>query len=185
MKQLSSKILLLLVLAVGLASCKTSRSVVSEESECLSSKVQLTIPGKDNSFTVNGTMKMKRNERVQLSFLMPVFRSEVVRLEVSPDTILVVDRMNKRYVRATREELKGILPKKATFKNLEKMLRAAAKPDGKRSLTGAEVGFPSMEKAKLELSDFSDKTFTLPPTQLSQKYQEVTIEEIMKMLHKL
>lgn len=184
MKKLSTRILLLLILAVGMASCKSSRSGVAEESEYLSSKVQLTIPNKESSFTVNGTMKMKRDDRVQLSLLMPILRSEMVRLEVSPDTILVVDRMNKRFVRASRKELKGLLPKKVTFDNLEKLLYNAAKPEGKRSITGTELGIPSMDKAKLELSGFSDKPFTLTPTQLSQKYQEVTLEEILQMLNK-
>ena len=55
--------------------------------------------------TVSGSMKMKSGERIQLSVLMPVFRSEVMRMEVTPDEVLLIDRMNKRYVRATRDEL--------------------------------------------------------------------------------
>ena len=53
---------LLLLLAVGLAGCKTSRhsSSLSGESACLSSKVQLTVPHKDATLTVNGTMKLKK-----------------------------------------------------------------------------------------------------------------------------
>ena len=44
---------LLLLLAVGLAGCKTSRhsSSLSGESACLSSKVQLTVPHKDATLT--------------------------------------------------------------------------------------------------------------------------------------
>ena len=54
---------LLLLLAVGLAGCKTSRhsSSLSGESACLSSKVQLTVPHKDATLTVNGTMKLKKD----------------------------------------------------------------------------------------------------------------------------
>ena len=98
---------LLLLLAVGLAGCKTSRhsSSLSGESACLSSKVQLTVPHKDATLTVNGTMKLKKEECMQISFLMPILRTEVARMEVTPDEILLVDRMGKRYVRATRKEL--------------------------------------------------------------------------------
>ena len=170
---------LLLLLAVGLAGCKTSRhsSSLSGESACLSSKVQLTVPHKDATLTVNGTMKLKKEECMQISFLMPILRTEV-----TPDEILLVDRMGKRYVRATRKELKDVLPKKADFAHLEKLLYAASKPNGKKVLTGKELGIPSLEKGKIELSNFSDKPFALTPTQLSQKYKEVELEELLEML---
>ena len=97
----------------------------------MSSKVQLTIPNKGGTVTVNGTMKLVSGERMQLSFLMPILRSEIARLEITPNDVLVVDRMGKRYVQATRKELKDILPRKADFAYLEKILFDAAKPGGK------------------------------------------------------
>ena len=98
-----------------LAGCKTTRkaetSKFPESTRYLSSKVRLTVPTKDAVFTVNGTMKLISGERMQLSFLMPIIRTEVARMEVTPEEILLVDRMGKRYVRATRKELKDVLPK--------------------------------------------------------------------------
>ena len=122
MKQVksNSKILLfLLFFLCCLTGCKTSRkaetSKLPESARYLSSKVRLTIPSKDAVFTVNGTMKLISGERMQLSFLMPIIRTEVARMEVTPEEILLVDRMGKRYVRATRKELKDVLPKKGGF----------------------------------------------------------------------
>lgn len=178
---------LLLLLAVGLAGCKTSRTAgsLSKDSHYLSSKVLLTVPHKDATLTVHGTMKLKNGELMQISFLMPILRSEVARMEVSQDEILLVDRMGKRYVRATRKELKDVLPKKSDFKHLEKLLYAASKPNGKKVLTGKELGIPSLEKGKIELSNFSNKNLTITPTQLSQKYKEVPLEELLEMLMSL
>ncbi|WP_276869084.1 DUF4292 domain-containing protein [Bacteroides heparinolyticus] len=178
------RMLPLLLLAVALVGCKTSRMAHMgvENTGYLSSKVQLTVPHKDAVLTVNGTMKLKEGERMQLSFLMPILRTEVARMEVTPDDILLVDRMGKRYVQATRKELKRILPKKADFARLEKLLYAASKPDGKKTLTGKELGIPSLAKGKLVFSDFSNKGFTMSPTQLSQKYREVAWEELLEML---
>ena len=178
--------LFLLFFLCCLTGCKTSRkaetSKLPESARYLSSKVRLTIPSKDAVFTVNGTMKLISGERMQLSFLMPIIRTEVARMEVTPEEILLVDRMGKRYVRATRKELKDVLPKKADFAHLEKLLYAASKPNGKRVLTGKELGIPSLEKGKIELSNFSDKPFALTPTQLAQKYKEVELEELLAML---
>ncbi len=114
-------LLLLLTLVVGLSGCKTSRKAISslEEPRYLSSKVQLTIPNKEGPITVNGTMKLVSGERMQLSFLMPIIRSEIARLEITPDDVLVIDRMGRHYVQASRKELKGILPKKADFAHLD------------------------------------------------------------------
>lgn len=98
-----------------LAGCKSSKHLATSEtktstkaptSSYLASKLQLTIPGKKGSMSVGGTMKMKTHERVQISLLMPILRTEVARIEVTPDEVLLVDRMNKRFVRATKAELK-------------------------------------------------------------------------------
>ncbi len=181
-------LLLMAVLVLCFTGCKTSRQAqppVSKETGYLSSKVQLTIPHKDAVLTVNGTLRLKKGERVQLSFQMPVLRAEVARVELTPDTVLMVDRMGKRFVRASRDELKDVLPRKADFSHLEKLLYEASRPGGKAALTGKDLGIPSMTKGQIALSDFSDKEFTMVPTRLSSKYEEVALYELLEMLMSL
>ena len=132
--------------------------------------------------SIGGTMKMKTHERVQVSLLMPILRTEVARIEITPDEVLLVDRMNRRFVRATKEELKGMLPKNAEFSRLEKILMDASLPGGKTELTGKDVGIPSLEKAKVQLYEFSTKEFSMTPTELTAKYRQVPLEELVKML---
>lgn len=178
---------LLLVLVV-LAGCKSSKRLATSETKApvssyLASKLQLTIPNKKGgSMSVGGTMKMKTHERVQVSLLMPILRTEVARIEITPDEVLLVDRMNRRFVRATKEELKGMLPKNAEFSRLEKILMDASLPGGKTELTGKDVGIPSLEKAKVQLYEFSTKEFSMTPTELTAKYRQVSLEELVKML---
>ena len=125
----------LLLMVVILAGCKSSKHVVVEKEKVavtptfsyLASKLQLTIPSKSGSMSVGGIMKMKSNELVQISLLMPILRTEIARIEIAPDKVLIVDRMNKRYVRATKDELKYILPKNAEFKNVEVMYKNEAR----------------------------------------------------------
>ena len=152
-----SYLLPLLLLVMLLAGCKTSKVVKTApvEPAYLSSK------------------------------LMPVFRSEVMRMEVTPDEVLLIDRMNKRYVRATRDELKELLPENADFDRLEKLLFKASLPGEKKELTGRELGIPSLEKAKVRLSDFSTAEFELIPTEVSSRYTQVALEDLLKMLMKL
>ena len=152
----------LLLLVVMLAGCKSTKNITSSvpvaEPCYLSSKLQLTIPsGSDGSITTGGTMKMKGGERVQLSILMPILRTEIARLEITPDEVLLIDRMNKRYVRAS----------------------------GKAELSGKELGIPSLERAKVRLYDFSSKEFAMTPTEISDRYTQVPLEELLNMLTKL
>ena len=107
---------------------------------------------------------------------------DYVRIEITPDEVLLVDRMNRRFVRATKEELKGMLPKNAEFSRLEKILMDASLPGGKTELTGKDVGIPSLEKAKVQLYEFSTKEFSMTPTELTAKYRQVPLEELVKML---
>ena len=166
---------LVLLMAVCLAGCKTAKHAagpISEDTGCLSAKVQLTVPSKNAVLTVNGTLKLVKGERMQLSFLMPILRTEVARVEVTPDEALLVDRMGKRYVRVTREELKDLLPRKATYARLEKLLYHAAKQNT-AELTAKDLGLHSLEKAKLTFSDFS------------AKYEQVELYELLEMLMSL
>ena len=176
----------LLLVVVVLAGCKSSKRLATSETKApvssyLASKLQLTIPNKKGgSMSVGGTMKMKTHERVQVSLLMPILRTEVARIEITPDEVLLVDRMNRRFVRATKEELKGMLPKNAEFSRLEKILMDASLPGGKTELTGKDIGIPSLEKAKVQLYEFSTKEFSMTPTELTAKYNQVPLEVLVK-----
>lgn len=180
------RIVYLLLIVVVLVGCKSSKHLsVSEapKSTYLASRLQLTVPNKKGgSMSVGGTMKLKSHERVQISLLMPILRTEVARIEVTPNGVLFVDRMNKRFVRATKDELKNILPKNADFSRLEKLLVNASLPGGKTELTGKELGFPSLEKANVHLYEFSTKEFSMTPTELTAKYRQVPLETLVKML---
>ena len=132
--------------------------------------------------SVGGTMKMKSHERVQISLLMPIIRTEVARIEVTPSELLFVDRMNKRFVRPPKSELKEILSKNVEFSQLEKLLTDASRPGGKTELSGKDLGIPKLEKAKVQLYEFSTKEVSITPTELTSRYRQVSLEELMKML---
>ena len=172
-----------LLIAVVLVGCKSSKRLTATKvpevatSEAaipsyLASRLQLTIPSKGGRMSVGGTMKMKSRERVQISLLMPILRTELARIEVTPTEVLFVDRMNKRFVRATKKELKEILSKNVEFSQLEKLLTDASKPGG----------IPKLEKAKVQLYDFSTKELSITPTEVTSRYRQVSLEELMKML---
>lgn len=172
-----------LVLLTLLTGCRTSRDTARHAAEsCLSSKVKLTIPLQNSVYTVNGTLKLVSGERMQVSFLMPVIRTEVARIDLTPTELLLVDRMGRRYTHVTRNELKGLLPRKADFAHLEQLIYKAAAPGGKTVLEGKDLGLKKLERGRLELSDFSREPLSLSPTRLSSRYRLVPMEEILELL---
>lgn len=117
----------LFCLALLFFSCKSSRQVTSNRAvvanssqkylglvldqapafDSFSSKVRFSarLDGKDLS--VSGSIKIKKNEIIQLS-VAPFLGIEVARAEITPEYILVIDRMNKRYVQAPLSFLKSL-----------------------------------------------------------------------------
>lgn len=181
---------LLLMAMLTLAGCKSSRSAGKGSAdimhtEYLSSKLELTIPHKDAVFTVGGTMKLKRKEMIQFSLLMPILRTEVARVQVTPDELLIVDRMNRRFVRAGDSELRYAVVSGFTYDKLEKLLRRMARDGKSKSITGEDLGLAKLKKAKVEFYDFSTDPISISPIELSSRYKQVTLEEMLQLLTSL
>jgi hypothetical protein len=113
---------------------------------------------------------------------MPLLGSEMARLEMTPDTLMIIDRMNRRYVQAPVNAVNAMINRRVSFAQVEKLIRDAAKPDGKRTLTGSELGIPGMDKAQIGLSNFSNKEFTWNSTRPSARYEKVDWELLLKAL---
>lgn len=86
-------------------------------SQVISAKtdVELTLDGKQVS--VNGSLKMKRDALIQLSFTFLGF--EVGRVEFTPTEVLLVDRANKRYVRGNYNDVSVLKEANLNFTTLQ------------------------------------------------------------------
>ncbi|WP_321478960.1 DUF4292 domain-containing protein [uncultured Bacteroides sp.] len=177
---------LLLALAL-LTACKSSKIAVKPLTtvtpSSLSSKIQLTVPYKGDEVRMGGSMKMETDRRIQFSIQLPIIRTEVARIDMTPDEMLIVDRMNKRFVRADKVQLATIFPKGNAFVRLQRLLLKAAQPRGKSTFEGKELGLSSfLNGTRLRLYDFSTNGITLTPSKLSSKYTEVEFNDLIKLL---
>ena len=65
----------------------------------ISSKIKVKIDANGKSITTTGTLKMKKNEIIQLTLIDPILGlMEVGRMEFSPSKVVIIDRINKQYV---------------------------------------------------------------------------------------
>ena len=86
--------------------------------EGLTAKMSLALDISGKTTKVSGTMRVKKGEVVQLS-VAPLLGIEVARAEISPNGVLVIDRMNKRYVRVSFDELQELTNAQLDFYSLQ------------------------------------------------------------------
>lgn len=72
--------------------------------EYVTSKMNLNLSSGTKSVSVGGALRMKRNDVIQLS-LVALGIMEVGRLEMTPDYIMVMDRMGRQYVKANYKDI--------------------------------------------------------------------------------
>lgn len=116
---------------------------------CLTAKVKVKVAGVGKDLSVSGNLKMKRDEVVQLSLYF--LGMEVGRLEFSPQEVLVIDRMNKQYVRASYSEVSFLEKADLDFYALQALFWNEVFVPGARD--------PSSEAYRFELSEVDGKTF--------------------------
>ena len=107
--------------------------------EALTAKMSLTLDlGRKGETKVSGTLRIKKGEVVQLS-IAPLLGIEVARAEISPDGILVIDRMNKRYVEVSFAEVKALAKADLDFHTLQALFLNELFLPGKGDLTARDA----------------------------------------------
>lgn len=108
---------------------------LSNDWKALTAKMSLTLQlGEKDATKVNGTLRIKKGEVIQLS-VAPVLGIEVARAEISPEGVLVIDRLHKRYVRVSFEELQTLLKTDLNFHILQALFLNELFLPGKADLT--------------------------------------------------
>ena len=142
-----------------LASCSTTKSIKKSHSiegmtetefvenvienaggwNALTAKVSLSLDWEGKGETkVSGTLRIKKGEVVQLS-IAPLLGIEVARAEISPNGILVIDRMNKRYVEVSFAEVKALAKADLDFHTLQALFLNELFLPGKGDLTARDA----------------------------------------------
>ena len=142
-----------------LASCSTTKSIKKSHSiegmtesefvenvienaggwNALTAKMSLSLDWEGKGETkVSGTLRIKKGEVVQLS-IAPLLGIEVARAEISPDGILVIDRMNKRYVEVSFAEVKALVKADLDFHTLQALFLNELFLPGKGDLTARDA----------------------------------------------
>lgn len=97
-------------------------------------RVQLNMGSESSSVSVNANMRIRRGELIRLS-VAPVLGIEVARMDITPKGVLVIDRMNRRYVEIGFAEVTDILKVDVDFNALQSLFLNEIFLPGRESLT--------------------------------------------------
>ena len=157
--------LLMTVLMVALlASCSATKSIKTSHSiegmtekefvehvidnaggwHALTAKMALSVDLGKGTTKVNGTLRIKKGEVIQMS-IAPFLGIEVARAEISPDGILVIDRMNKRYVEVSFAEVEALAKANLDFHTLQALFLNELFLPGKGDLTARDASLFKVE----------------------------------------
>jgi len=158
MKRIYIKRILYVVLIsaiIPISSCKSKRDIIkltspvedkanSElfsdildnalEFESLSARLNIGLTTKSNSLSSKAQMKLLKDRGMMVS-VQPLFGIEVLRLYIDPDYVVLIDRMNKRYVRESMETVKSLYPMGFDYYTLQSILTNSLFVSGKKDVT--------------------------------------------------
>ena len=151
-------------------------------SGCLTAKVKLRLRTGKKEMSVNGTLRMKRDDVVQLSLRALGF--EVGRLEFTPADVLLVDRINSQYVRAGYDEVAFLRRAGLNFYAVQALFWNELFAPGSQNLTEALPRFRvsaggattrlRFDGAADLVYDFQTKTSTARITRVTVEPQEAS-----------
>ncbi len=73
------------------------------------------------SVKLSTTLRMRRDEVIRLQLLLPIIGSEVGRIEFTPTSVLIIDRMNKQYIQADYAKVDFLRKNNITFYTLQSL----------------------------------------------------------------
>ena len=88
------------------------------DTKVLTAKMKVNLAMGEKNVSLSGTMRMKRGDVIQLSMTFPII-GEVCRMEFTANEVLIVDRINTRYVRAGYDQIDFLRSANLDFSALE------------------------------------------------------------------
>lgn len=170
--------------------------------EAMTAKMDLTLKSGSKSITVGGNYRLKRNEMVQINLVVSMIISvNVGTLELTPDYILVIDRLHKRYCKVAYTDVPSLGQAGIDFNYLQRVFWGEAEESPIKEITWkydnwlplADGQFPgklqfalktsgASYQAQFDLRNLSVSDNWSTRTEVSSKYTAVSLEDIMKTM---
>lgn len=173
---------------------------IGQEQTCITAKVRMELSSGGRGTAVGGTLRMKRNDVIQLSVVAFGF-IEVALIEMTPDYFMVVDKMGKQYVKSPYGDVPFLRNRHVDFYTIQTFFWDEQTSDysgwerrdfvslaGRNFPTRHRITIPNGSKpvkADLTLSGLKLDSEWETRTQLSARYTEVPADELLSRIMEL
>lgn len=82
---------------------------------------------------------MRKDECIRIQLLMPILRSELARIEFTPDYVLLIDRYHKEYIKASYSEVSFLANNGISFYSLQSLFWNQLTAPGAKHLSAADL----------------------------------------------
>lgn len=166
----------------------TSPADVVSLPEAVSARAGVELIGEDLS--CSGRLRMLRDDVVQLNLVL--LGMNVGTLEFTPDTVLLIDRVNKQYVRAPYTDIAALSERQMGFREIQALFwgdNMAGRTDSQLSWTYSAFGkvnrhkIPSNHQVRFRTAS-KEAGFNMSLTEISNERQWATRTEIDETKYK-
>ena len=168
-------------------------------------KLNLSLQAGDKNISVNGTYRVKRDDVIQINLTYTMLITvNVGAMELTPDYIMIVDRLHKRYCKVAYGEVPALGQAGIDFAYLQRIFWGEATEGQYRTLQWTyanwtpvadgqfpgQIAFsvehgPSPYKAIFNLSNIRESSNWDTRTEISSKYTQVSYDTVMKAIMNL
>lgn len=141
------------------------REVISNavKYDTFTSKVNLKLNAGGNSFTTKGTIRIIKDELFQLS-IQPILGIEMFRIQVTPDSIIIIDKPGRRYLSEAIADFINDSPIDVHLNTLQALfMNQVFIPNHYADIVAADYksfDFKKTEQSGLQLIPKHDKTYS-------------------------
>ena len=171
--------------------------VQKKDETCITARVRMDLSSGGKSASVGGSLRMKRDDVIQLS-IVTFGIIEVARIEMTPDYFMLIDKMGRQYVKASYSDVEFLRSGNVDFYTIQAYFwdeqtsnysgwvrKDFVNIAGRNLPTTHNISIPlgsKTVKANLFLSGLNTDTEWEKRTEVSSRYKQVSVDELMSRI---
>lgn len=116
---------------------RVAANAVTTKNIVASADFRLVAGNKDLS--CDGKLSMRRDEIIRLQLLLPIIRTEIARVDFTPNYVLLVDRYHKEYIKAEYKDVSFLADNGISFYSLQALFWNQMFAPGEKTLSEATL----------------------------------------------
>lgn len=168
--------ILLIITMMIVSSCSISKRTPSRY-HTLTERAQVTLTLDQHQYHMSSQVRIWRNELAVVA-VQPMLGIEMVRMEATPDSVWIFDKMNRKYVALSYSDIQQTLNTHISYKTIQNFLThqtTKSKEPIQLQLTSGKHQL----KLSCTFSNREHNTLQSPTRTKTNKYKRVTLREIL------